>query len=189
MKSHSSYSRSDLASRWLVLLLIPMLFAYPVLAKEPLDGGASKISVVDIRRAVLQTEKAQARLEELKNQADFKANIESIEGLEKEYKALLEAYKKDRAVMSAEKKLEEEKLIIDKRKDLEYINTKLQQAQKEWAAEVMENLGQSLSTVLENLVKEQNIGLLLRMDSGAVMVADDSYDISAQVTERLNQIR
>jgi len=49
------------------------------LAAEPV----SKVAVVDIQRAVLQTEQAQKSLEDLKNQADFKTNMKELEDLEK----------------------------------------------------------------------------------------------------------
>ena len=149
----------------------------------------SRIAVVDIQRAILLTEKAKQKLEELKNQADFKANFERIESLKTEYETMVEKYTKDRAVMSAEKREEEERRILDKQQDMKYVASKLQQAEKEYVQSVMQDFGSSTEKVLQNIVKEQNIGLLLRSDSRAVMHADISYDITEQVVERLNAIR
>ena len=53
----------------------------------------------------------------------------------------------------------------------------------------MEDQSQNMQRVLQNLVDEQAIGMLIRADTGVVLHADDSYNISAQVTERLNQIK
>lgn len=167
-----------------IALLLSM--SAPLTAQEAV---ASKIAVVDVRIAVLQTELAQAQLAELKKQDDFKNNLASIEGLETELKAMVETYQKDRAVMSAQKREEEEKRIVEKQKDRNYVATKLQQAQKEWAERSMEEQAQNLTRVLQNLVEEQGIGMLMRADTGVVLHADSSYDISAQVTERLNQIK
>lgn len=162
------------------------LLALPVAAQEAVAG---KIAVVDVRIAVLQTEKAQAGLAELKKQDDFKNNLENIEKVETELKSMVETYQKDRAVMSAQKREEEEKRIVEKQKDRNYIAGKLQQAQKEWAERSMEEQAQNLTRVLQNLVEEQGIGMLIRADTGVVLHADNSYDISAQVTERMNQIK
>lgn len=162
------------------------LLALPVAAQEVVAG---KIAVVDVRIAVLQTEKAQAGLAELKKQDDFKNNLENIEKVETELKSMVETYQKDRAVMSAQKREEEEKRIVEKQKDRNYIAGKLQQAQKEWAERSMEEQAQNLTRVLQNLVEEQGIGMLIRADTGVVLHADNSYDISAQVTERMNQIK
>lgn len=153
------------------------------------EAAASKIAVVDVRIAVLQTELAQSQFADLKKQDDFKSNMASIESLEAELKAMVETYQKDRAVMSAQKREDEEKRIVEKQKDRNYIASKLQQAQKEWAERSMEEQAQNLTRVLQNLVEEQGIGMLIRADTGVVLHADSSYDISAQVTERLNQIK
>ena len=153
------------------------------------EAAASKIAVVDVRIAVLQTELAQSQFADLKKQDDFKSNMASIESLEVELKEMVETYQKDRAVMSAQKREDEEKRIVEKQKDRNYIASKLQQAQKEWAERSMEDQAQNLTRVLQNLVEEQGIGMLIRADTGVVLHADSSYDISAQVTERLNQIK
>jgi outer membrane protein len=150
---------------------------------------AAKIAVVDVQLAVLQTEQAQAQLAELKEQDDFKKNLKAVSDIEAELKVMVEAYQKDRAVMSAQKRTEEEKRIVEKQKDGNYIATKLQQSQKEWAEMAMEAQAKNLTRVLQNLVEEQGIGLLLRADGGVVLHAGSRYDISLQVTERLNQIK
>lgn len=150
---------------------------------------AEKIAVVDVQLAVLQTEKAQAQLAELKEQDDFKNNLKAVSDIEAELKVMVEAYQKDRAVMSAQKRAEEEKRIVEKQKDGNYIATKLQQSRKEWAEMAMEEQAKNLTRVLQNLVEEQGIGLLLRADGGMVLHAGPRYDISLQVTERLNQIK
>lgn len=167
--------------------LLAALIVAPLSAQA--QEKASKIAVVDVRIAVLQTEKAQAQFEELKKQSDFKKNLDDVEKIEADLKSMVEAYQKDRAVMSAEKRADEEKRIIEKQKDRNYIASKLQDAQKQWAERAMDEQAQGLTRVLKNLVEEQGIGMLIRADTGVVLHADDSYDISAQVTERLNQIK
>jgi len=165
--------------------LLVVLLPSAALAEEPV----SKVAVVDIQRAVLQTEQAQKSLEDLKNQADFKTNMKELEDLEKSYQDMVAAYQKDRAVMSAEKRDAEERSILDKQQDLKYVASKLQQTQKEFIEKTYEARAADTQKVLEGLIKEQNIGLLLRSDARAVMHADASYDISDQVTERLNAIK
>lgn len=167
--------------------LLAALIAAPLTVHA--QEKSSKIAVVDVRIAVLQTEKAQAQFEELKKQADFKKNLDDVEKIEADLKTMVETYQKDRAVMSAEKRADEEKRIIEKQKDRNYIASKLQDAQKEWAERAMDEQAQALTRVLKNLVDEQGIGMLIRADTGVVLHADDSYDISSQVTERLNQIK
>lgn len=164
------------------LLIVPALALFS--AQAVLAEGL--IAVVDLQRAVLQTERAQKDLEQLKEQDDFKENLKNYEQLGKEYRLIAEKYAKDRAVMSAEKREEEERRLIDKEQDLKYLGGKLQQAQKEWGEKIMKEVGPDVQLVLENLVKEQKIELLLRAAPAVVLHVGASYDITDQVTERLN---
>ena len=56
---------------------------------------------------------------------------------------------------------------------------------------ILESQQENIMRILGNLVEEQKIGLLLRRDaeSSTVMHAGPSYDITLQLTERLNQIK
>ena len=171
-----------------LLFTTALVFSALVFAQSE-SSEAEKIAVVDVQLAVLQTELAQVQLAELKKQDDFKKNLKAVSDIEAELKVMVEAYQKDRAVMSAQKRAEEEKRIVEKQKDGNYIATKLQQSRKEWAEMAMEEQAKNLTLVLQNLVEEQGIGLLLRADGGVVLHAGPRYDISLQVTERLNQIK
>ena len=145
--------------------------------------------MVSLRSAILKTERAQASLDELEARPEFKEDFEEYKVLRDEIRAMMEAYQKDRAVMSAEKRAAEEKRIVDKRRDTEYVAQKLQQARQEWEERAMDEQSEATLTVLKNLVEERNIGLLIRADSGMLLHADDAYDISDEVTERLNRIK
>jgi outer membrane protein len=171
------------------VIVISALMLSSIVFAQSESREAEKIAVVDVQLAVLQTEQAQAQLAELKEQDDFKKNFKAVSDIEAELKVMVEAYQKDRAVMSAQKRAEEEKRIVEKQKDGNYIATKLQQSRKEWAEMAMEAQAKNLTRVLQNLVEEQGIGLLLRADGGVVLHAGPRYDISLQVTERLNQIK
>lgn len=184
------YIFSRCLTRFLNILAVTFALSLGSFVSAQSDStAAEKIAVVDVQLAVLQTEQAQAQLAELKEQDDFKNNLKAVSDIEAELKIMVEAYQKDRAVMSAQKRADEEKRIIEKQKDGNYIATKLQQSRKEWAELAMESQAKNLTRVLQNLVEEQSIGLLLRADGGVVLHAGPRYDISLQVTERLNQIK
>lgn len=168
------------------VLLAGVLAVLPTLS---LAQEASRIAVVDVQRAVLQTESAKKRLEEFKKKPEFKENFKEIESLEKDYKKLLERYEKDRAVMSDEKREGEKRKILEKQQDIKYVASKLQQVREEFLEGLLQARAADTQKVLEGLVREQNIGLLLNARTPSVMHADSSYDISDQVTERLNSIK
>jgi outer membrane protein len=64
---------------------------------------------------------------------------------------------------------------------------KLQQARGEVAQRVMREMSARARDVIGELVKTEGIGLLL--NAQAAMHADPGYDISAKVTDKLNQTK
>lgn len=158
------------------------------LMASSLAVAEGKVAVVNIEQAVLQSEVAVKALDELKKQKEYKENVAELETLEKDLTSMLEKYKKDRAVMSAEKREEQERTLVDKQNDRKYLLGKLQQANKEWAERMLASQAESTMTIVKNIVEEQKIGLLLRAETGAVMHAGPSYDITEAVTLRLNAL-
>ncbi len=151
---------------------------------------STKIAVVDLQRAVFQTDSAKKKLETLKQEEDMKQNIEEAEKLEAEYKKMVEAYQKNLATMSEEKRAEEERRLLEKQNDMKYLGSKLQQASKELSEDIFKEFSSIAQKVLVDIVKEKNIGLLLRTDVAPVVLhADDYYDITNQVTEKLNAVK
>ena len=173
----------------MLLASLMSVFAAPVaIAQESAAEARGKIAVVSLRSAILKTERAQASLQALESRPEFKEDLEEYKELRDEIRGMMDAYQKDRAVMSAEKRSAEEKRIVDKRRDFEFVGQKIQQAQQEWEERAMDEQSEATLTVLKNLVEERDIGLLIRADSGMLLHADDAYDISDEVTERLNRI-
>ncbi|MGB5326296.1 MAG: OmpH family outer membrane protein [Pseudomonadales bacterium] len=174
-------------SRWFASLLLALCSAGAPMLALAIDNGT--IAVVDVQRAVLQTETAKQKLEELKKKPEFKENFKELEELEKSYKKLLEKYEKDRAVMSDEKREDAKRVILEKQQDIKYVASKLQQVRDEFLEGILQSRAADTQKVLEGLVREQKVGLLLNARAPAVMHADSGYDISDQVTERLNAIK
>nr|MBP6724599.1 OmpH family outer membrane protein [Halioglobus sp.] len=80
--------------------LLKCIFAVLVLAVPTLGWAEGKIAVVDLQEAILQTDVAQKRLEELRNQDSFKADKAEFERLKKEMDEMVKAFQKDGPVMS-----------------------------------------------------------------------------------------
>ena len=73
-----------------------------VLALPTLGWAQGKIAVVDLQEAILQTDLAQKRLQDIRDQDDFKADKAEFEKLKKELDELVKKFQKDAAVMSQE---------------------------------------------------------------------------------------
>ena len=86
-------------------------------------------------------------------------------------------------------KINEELLALrSMEQDLQFTQKKLQEAQQGVQQQIVQLFYARALRITENIVDEQAIELLLNVESGAVIHASDKYDITAQVTERLNQI-
>lgn len=144
-----------------------------------------KIVVLSIDQAVMRTEVAKKRLEKLQKDSDYKEDKKDFDELQKKIKGQIEALQKDAAVMSNSKKAAQQKKIAANRADLEHMFKKLQAWEQDVMRELMTEMGPKVQEIVTDLVKTEKIGLLL--NSQAAMHADTDYDITAKVTDRLNQ--
>ena len=82
-----------------------------VLMVPTLGWAQGKIAVVDVQGAILQTDVAQKRVDEIRNAEEFKKNKAEYEQLQAEGEALLKTFQKDAAVMSQDQKIAAQKHI------------------------------------------------------------------------------
>lgn len=166
--------------------LLKFTFAVLVLALPTLGWAEGKIAVVDLQEAILQTDVAQKRLEELRNQDSFKADKAEFERLKKEMDEMVKAFQKDGPVMSQDQQAAARKKLAAKQAELEQVVGKVQQVEQAAAQALLQDLGPKVQQVLRELITSEGIGLLLQR--GAVIHAEESYSITAKVTEKLNQM-
>lgn len=146
--------------------------------------AADKIAVVNVQRAIIDTDVAKERLESLRTEADFKSNMKDVEKIKKEGQALVEKLQKDGPVMSAEQQAALQKKIQEKQADLEHIARKLQAKEQEVLQEIMSQRQEQTKKVISEIIETEGIGLLL--DNRAALHAEPGYDITAKVTHALN---
>jgi outer membrane protein len=163
----------------LTAVLVPAVFV----PAEAMAQG--KVAVVSLQQAILNTDAAQKQLNTLRNSAEYKKSRAELEGLQKTGKEMVEKLKKDGPTMSKEQQAELTRKIENTRSDLEHVGRKLQEQEKELAQRLFFEMGGKAREVVNDLIKSENIGLLL--DSQAALHADASYNITAKVTEKLNQ--
>ena len=60
--------------------------------------AADKIAVVNVQRAIVETDAAKERLESLRQEADFKSNMKEVEEIKKEGQSLVEKLKKESTI-------------------------------------------------------------------------------------------
>lgn len=150
-------------------------------------AAQGKVAVMSPQAAVLQTNLAKTRLQALQSQAEYKNNAKEFETLQKQFQSEMQTYQKESSVLSAGQREERERKLRDKRADLEHLGRKLQEAQRATAEEVFRELEPRFKQAVMDLVKAENIGLLLNRD--VALHADPGYDITAKITQRLNEAK
>jgi outer membrane protein len=168
-------------SKILKVVLVMLAFSVPTLS-----WAEGKIAVIDVQGAILQTDIAQKRLAEVRDKADYKKNKAEYDRLKSEGDALLKTAQKDAAVMSEEQKKATQTKLAGLQEDLEQVVGKLQQAEQGTGQALLQEMGPKVQEVLRELIKEEKIGLLLQRN--AVVHAEESYSITAKVTEKLNKL-
>jgi outer membrane protein len=146
--------------------------------------AAEKIAIVNVQRAIVDTDSAKQRLESLRKEAEFKSNMKEVEQIKKEGQSLVEKLQKDGPVMSADQQAALQKKIQEKQADLEHVGRKLQAREQEVLQEIMAQKQEQTKTVINDIIKAEGIGLLL--DSRAALHAEGKFDITAKVTSKLN---
>lgn len=152
----------------------------------PVAGWAQgKIAVVDLQEAILQTDQAQKRLNDVRNQDDYKADKAEFDRLKKEFDELVSKFQKDAAVMSQEQQVAARQKLASKQADLEHVTGKLQKTEQVAGQTLLQEMAPKVQEVLRELISSEGIGLLLQRAS--VIHADAGYSITAKVTDKLNQ--
>ncbi len=168
-------------SKLLKILAASLIFSLPAMAM-----AQGKIAVVNLQEAILQTDAAQKRLQEVYNQPDFKADKAEFDKLKKELDDLVKSYQKDAAVMSQEQQSTMRQKLQSKQSDLEHVAGKLKQAEQTAGQALLQEMSPKVQEVLRDLISTEGIGLLVRQE--AVIHADAGYNITAKVTDKLNQL-
>jgi outer membrane protein len=162
-----------------------VLIAAMALTLPTLGWAQGKIAVVDLQEAILQSDSAQAALEQVRQQESYAEDKAEFDRLQDELEALVESFQKDAAVMSQEQQVAARQRLASKQADLEHVTGKLQQAEQQAGQAILRQMSGTVQTILRDLIQSEGIGLLLQRQ--AVIHADPGYSITAKVTDRLNQ--
>ena len=156
-------------------------FALPSLA-----WAQGKIAVVNLQEAILQSDVAVKRLNEVRNGEDYKSDKAEFDRLKGEFDELVKEFQKDAAAMSQEQQVAARQKLASKQADLEHVTGKLQQAEQLAGQTLLQEMSPKVQDVLRDLIATEGIGLLLQRSS--VIHADAGYSVTAKVTDKLNQM-
>ncbi len=141
-----------------------------------------KIVTVDLRAGVMQSEAAQLKMEQLKQ--DFAKDEAEIMALRNEVKAMDEKLQKDGAIMSADEKRKLEKDLSEKGNEFKFKGQQFQQRTQAEAQEVFKSLMPQFEKALKAVVEENNIELVLHRE--AALIVRPEYEITDLVRKKMD---
>lgn len=142
-----------------------------------------KIAIVDMERALFQSEGAKASFKQVEDQ--FGDDLSKVKDLEKE---LLESQKKlqnDAAVMSDDEQRKMRNTIKEKQSEYQFFAGKLQQAEQQWRQQFFRANMQRLQAILKELVEQEKVDLVL--NGQAVIHVTPELDLTKKLLNKLNQ--
>lgn len=161
-----------------ILAALMMAFGAPAALAEV------KIAVVDVQRAILNSEEAKRLLTQIQN--EFKTEEDEIRKLQSDAAVLLERLQKDAEVMSEAEKRRLQQEIESMNNDFVYLRQKLQRQIEERQAELFTGIDQKVQKAIEDLVLADDYDLIIPRQ--AALYVGDLYNITPKVTEKLNQL-
>jgi len=163
---------------WTKLLAASLFF----IASFAMAEG-NKIAVVDMERALFQSDGAKASFKQVEDQ--FGDDIEKIKALEKEMVAIQEKLQKDGAIMSDDEQRKARNEIKEKQSEFQFFAGKLQEAEKQWRAQFFRASLPRLQEILKNLIDEEKIDVVL--NGQAVIHASADLDLTKKLLNKLNE--
>jgi outer membrane protein len=143
---------------------------------------SAKIAVVDMERALFNSEAAKASAEQF--QADNKADIDKLKVIRSDVAALNEKLEKEGDIMSEEERRKQAEKINAQREEYQYYARKLQQQENNWKRGFFESKLPELEKILKGLIEEGEYDIVLQ--AGTVVFASPKVDLTSLLLERLN---
>lgn len=165
--------------RNIVISLILLVTAQTVMA-----AGATKVAVLDLRRAVTESTAGQEGFGQLKSNPEYAAVIAKIENLGSEIKSLEEKGKNEGLTWGEDKKKETQAQMLDLAKERQANIGNIQRAQETVFMQLLKLMEEDINIALKDIVEKEGIELIV--DAEAVRFQVPTADITLMTIERLN---
>ena len=165
---------------WLTLVLI--------FAPLGVYSADLNIATIDPQTALLSTELAKQEIEEMRNSAEWVEIAEELQAKDTEAREIIEKNQKEGPTMSDEEKQEANKRLQSLSQDIEFLRKKLNDIQGQVIQLVQQQQAEKFQVIVTELVRAKAITILLDRGQGSsLMYADESFDITQEVVDSMNQ--
>jgi len=146
-------------------------------------AAAEKIAVVDMERALFQSEGAKASFKQVEDQ--FGDDLVKVKGLEKDIMDAQKKLQKDGEIMSDEEQRKIRNTIKEKQSEFQFFAGKLQQAEQQWRQQFFRANLPRLQEILKALIAQEKVDIVL--NGQAVIHVTPELDLTKQLLVKLNE--
>jgi outer membrane protein len=164
-----------------LMILIAALF---LTANAAVAQTSPVIGIINLEQALFNTDAAR-QLEE-GTRAEFGNDERRLEQLSTELRAIIERAQRDESIMSEAEMRALNSEAEEKQVQMRLISERLQGAWQQRQQQFIDSMRERLGQAIESVVQEGNYDLVLNAE--AVAFFNNSYNITALVTAKLNEL-
>ncbi|WP_396589043.1 OmpH family outer membrane protein [Bermanella sp. R86510] len=157
-----------------------------VLGLSVVASGAmaeTNIAVVDMERALFQSEGAKASFKQVEDQ--FGDDLEKLKALEQDMLDVQQKMQKDGAIMSDDEQRKLRNTVKEKQSEYQFFAGKLQKAEQEWRQQFFRASLPRMQTIMKELIEKEEVDLVL--NGQAVIHVTPDLDLTKKLLNELNK--
>ncbi len=167
-------------------LFIRSSIAFFILIFSGVVIAQQAIAVIDIERAAIQSNYAKSSIKKLQESDTFKKNLDLYKRLGGEFKALQNDGKTNGLTWSDEQKAAHTSKLEKKLAEINKVGGQLDSEKAAVERRIQKELTPKIEKIVPEIIKDKKLGLLL--NSRAVYFRTPEYDITQELTDRLNKL-
>lgn len=146
------------------------------------------VFVVDVEAAALRTDYARSFLKKVTQSESYTKGISEYNKLRGELKALEDDAKANRLTWSDDQKKTFNGMFDKKVKQVNQLGGQLEAARSSLQNRVIQQLTPDIENIVKDIIEEKKIDILMNARAGAVFFQKPEFNITAELTKKLNEI-
>lgn len=168
-----------------IALLSPTLVSLALIAVLPGNGQAQGLKIGYIHSEAIIAQDPDA----LAAQAQFRKEMEPWESelklLEEEIGTLMQAYQAQQITLTADARRSRQREIVQKQETYQARLQQIEQSAAERQQELVQPIMETINTVIQTLRDEGNYTFIFDASAGGLIAADEAFDLTDLVVERI----
>lgn len=146
---------------------------------------AAKIATVNMRKVIMSSEEARLAARDL--QKEMEEGNKKLEKMTKELKSLQEEYQSKSSALSSSERSKRQGEITTKQQELQQYSQEFSTYLQQQDYLINQRIFGKVGRIVKDISEAKGYDLVLQENEVFVLYADESYDITDQVVEKVNE--